>query len=105
MIDKQLIEKLKASDTDALRQLMDIYGNDILRFVVLLVKDQHLAEDISQETFIRAYQKIHQFKGNGTLKGWLLQFALNRAREKMRSSLFQENVSQNIYRERNHRSI
>lgn len=88
MTEQELVAQLKAYDSDALNRIMDLYGNDILRFVILLVKDRHLAEDICQETFIRAYQKINQFKGSGPLKGWLLQIALNRAREKMRSSYF-----------------
>lgn len=88
MIDDHTITQLKQCNPDALRQMMDVYGDDIVRFAFLLVRDQHLAEDIGQEVFLRAYQKIHQFKGSGSIKGWLIQITLNKAREKLRSSYF-----------------
>lgn len=55
--EQQAIERLKGGDGSALKWLMEQYGNDILRTAALLLKDHHLAEDVSQEVFITAFQK------------------------------------------------
>jgi RNA polymerase sigma-70 factor (ECF subfamily) len=83
-VEQQAIERLKSGDGSALKWLMKQYGNDILRTAALLLKDHHLAEDVSQEVFITAFQKINQYRGDGSLRGWLLQMTINRCRSKMR---------------------
>ncbi len=83
-VEQQLLNKLKNGDHSALRSLMESYGNAIMRTAFLLLKDRHLAEDVSQEVFITAYQKIHQFRAEGALRGWLLQITVNCCRSKMR---------------------
>jgi len=82
--EQQAIDRLKSGDGSALKWLMEQYGTDILRTAALLLKDHHLAEDVSQEVFITAYQKIKQYRGDGSLRGWLLQMTINRCRSKMR---------------------
>lgn len=82
--EREAIERLKGGDGSALKWLMEQYGNDLIRTAVLLLKDRHLAEDVSQEVFITAFQKIKQFRGEGSLRGWLLQMTINRCRSKIR---------------------
>lgn len=82
--EQQAIERLRKGDSSALEWLMEYYGNDIMRTSALLLKDYHLAEDVSQEVFITAFQKINQYRGDGSLRGWLLQVTVNRCRSKMR---------------------
>lgn len=82
--EQRAIERLIGGDGSALKWLMEQYGNDILRTAALLLKDHHLAEDVSQEVFITAFQKIKQYRGDGSLRGWLLQMTINRCRSKMR---------------------
>lgn len=82
--EQQAIERLRSGDDSALRWLMEQYGNDIMRTAALLLKDHHLAEDVSQEVFITAFQKITQYRGEGSMRGWLLQMTVNRCRSKMR---------------------
>ncbi|MGM0884153.1 MAG: RNA polymerase sigma factor [Bacillota bacterium] len=82
--EQQAIERLKSGDSSALRWLMEEYGNGIIRTAAMLLKDHHLAEDVSQEVFITAFQKINQFRGNGSLRGWLLRMTVNRCRSRMR---------------------
>jgi RNA polymerase sigma-70 factor (ECF subfamily) len=58
-------------------ELMNLYGNDILRLCFLYVKDYHLAEDITQETFIKVYQKLDTFKNQSSIKTWITRIAIN----------------------------
>ncbi|WP_213584769.1 RNA polymerase sigma factor [Paenibacillus sp. J2TS4] len=82
--EQEWIERLRKGEGSALAWLMDRYGTDIHRTAALLLKDRHLAEDISQEVFLKAYQKIDQYSGEGSLKGWLIRIAVHLCRSKMR---------------------
>ncbi|REK69610.1 RNA polymerase sigma factor [Paenibacillus paeoniae] len=82
--ERQRIEQLKSGDETALAWLMERYGSDVLRTAALLLKDRYWAEDVSQETFLTAFRKAYQYRGDGTLRGWLLRIAINLCRSKMR---------------------
>lgn len=51
--------------------------NDVYKFALILCKNEAIAEDITQETFIRALKGINTFKGNCHLRVWLCQIAKN----------------------------
>ncbi|UQZ84280.1 ECF RNA polymerase sigma factor SigW [Paenibacillus konkukensis] len=78
------IERLRRGDGSGLPPLMDRYGHEVYRTAALLIRDRHSAEDISQEVFLIVYQKIGQFQGEGSLRGWLLQITINLCRSRMR---------------------
>jgi RNA polymerase sigma factor, sigma-70 family len=82
--ERRMAEQLKKKEPEALRRVMERYGNDVLRTAALLLKDAHLAEDIAQETFLTAYERANQYRGEGSLRGWLLQIAVNLCRARMR---------------------
>lgn len=63
---------------------MKHYGDSVLRSAYLLVRDQHLAEDISQETFLVAHQKRDQLRDPARTGPWLLQITVNLCRQRMR---------------------
>src|SRR5690625_3781567 len=83
-INTSFIEKLRAQDEQAFHTLMDIYGDELIRTVYLLTKDFHFAEDICQETFVTVFEKMKQYRGTGTLKGWMMKIAMNHCRARMR---------------------
>ncbi|HHV65351.1 MAG TPA: sigma-70 family RNA polymerase sigma factor [Peptococcaceae bacterium] len=56
---------------------MEKYGNRIIRVVYLLVNDYHLAEEITQEVFIQAYNSLESFRGESSPYTWLYRIALN----------------------------
>ncbi|MBP2000651.1 RNA polymerase sigma-70 factor (ECF subfamily) [Paenibacillus shirakamiensis] len=64
---------------------MDQYGTELLRTSCLLLRDQQAAEEAVQDTFVRAYERIHQLKEPDKLRSWLIRIAVNRCREKQRS--------------------
>jgi RNA polymerase sigma-70 factor (ECF subfamily) len=51
---------------------VDLYGDALFRFAILRVKDQHIAEDLVQETFLSALQAVDRFKGDSSLRTWLI---------------------------------
>lgn len=88
--EQAMIDRLRSGDGSALRWLMERYGNDIVRTASLLLKDRHLAEDVSQEVFIDAFRKINQLRQDGSLRGWLLAMTINRCRARMRLSSWKQ---------------
>lgn len=61
-------------------ELEDIYKRyfkDVYIFVLSLSKNQHIAEDITSETFVKAMQSLDSFKGESDIKVWLFQIAKN----------------------------
>lgn len=70
----------------ALEQAMQKYGNYILRLAYLTLGDRHEAEDVAQETFLRALAKGGQFRGQCRLGVWLGRICLNLCRDRQRGA-------------------
>lgn len=51
------------------------YVDSIYQYIMHLVKDHHIAEDLIQETFVKAYTNTHQYKGKSSVKTWLYRIA------------------------------
>lgn len=68
-----------------LEPIMDTYGDAILRMCYIYLRDYQLAEDITQETFIRVYQHCDLFSGKSSLKTWITQIAINLCKNEMRT--------------------
>ncbi|ADU31061.1 sigma-70 family RNA polymerase sigma factor [Evansella cellulosilytica] len=80
-----VVDRLRNKDEEALRELMDSYGNELIRTAILLVKDEFLAQEIVQDTFITAFKKIHTLEKKEKLKSWLFIITLNGCKARMRS--------------------
>lgn len=68
-----------------IEELMDAYGDDILRLCLLYLGDRQLAEDAFQETMVKAWQKLPTFRGESSAKTWLSHIAVNTCRDMLRS--------------------
>lgn len=53
------------------------YAPGVYRFLLTLTRNENVAEEITQETFYRAFRQIHSFRGESSLYGWLCQIAKN----------------------------
>ncbi|MDF2629368.1 MAG: polymerase ECF-type sigma factor [Symbiobacteriaceae bacterium] len=82
--DSVLIKRLSAGDEEALGTLMDRYGGALLHFAHRLVGDLQLAEEIYQDTMLKAWQQAASFRLDGHLKAWLFRVARNNAIDYMR---------------------
>ena len=71
-----------------IEELIDLYGDGILRLCILYLGDKHLAEDAFQETFIKAWKKWDGFRGESSVKTWLTRIAINTCRDLLRSGWF-----------------
>jgi RNA polymerase sigma-70 factor (ECF subfamily) len=79
--DQMLVERSVAGDQRAFELLVIKYQRRIQRLIGRMVRDTDLVEDIAQETFIRAYRALHQFRGESQFYTWLYRIAANTAKK------------------------
>src|SRR5881392_2609638 len=78
--DAPLVERVKQGDVKAFEMLVVKYQRRIERLVGRMVRDVDLIPDIAQETFIRAYRALPQFRGDSAFYTWLYRIAVNTAK-------------------------
>lgn len=76
------------STEQILERLMREYGDSVFRMCFLYLKDYHLAEDATQETFIKAMRSYDSFLHNSKEKTWLIRIAINTCKNVMRTRWF-----------------
>lgn len=79
MQERELLEKSKQGDSEAFNQLINPHRATIFHLCLRMVKNEAMAEDLTQETLIKAYQKIGTFEGRAKFSTWLYRIAHNLA--------------------------
>lgn len=77
--DEQLISDYLDGNEKAISVLVDRYLKDIFNFALKLVKDKQVAEDITQESFIKAWKNIRGFRRGSSFQTWLFVITRNSA--------------------------
>jgi RNA polymerase sigma-70 factor (ECF subfamily) len=80
-VDAALLERAQAGDVRAFEMLVVKYQRRIERLISRMVRDVDLVPDIAQETFIRAYKALPQFRGESAFYTWLYRIAVNTAKK------------------------
>jgi len=75
----------KSLNEEQLKQVLNLYGEYLIRLAFLYVKDWAVAEDIVQEVFIAYYRKSSQFEERSSLKTYLSKIAINKCHDHLRS--------------------
>jgi RNA polymerase sigma-70 factor (ECF subfamily) len=78
--DQELVARVRAGEREAFDQLTARYQRRLLRLVLRLLNDQAEAEDVVQETFIKAYRALRRFRGESAFFTWLYRIAINTAK-------------------------
>jgi len=78
-IDEMLIGQIAAGDKAAMRVLFIRHQLKVYRFVLRIVRDAALAEDVVSETFIDAWQHAGRYEGRASVSSWLIGIARHRA--------------------------
>jgi len=80
-----LVTRVCQGDADAFRLIFERYSRPVISFIYDMVNDRGLAEELTQETFVRAYRAIHTMRAETKLSTWLFGIARNVARESLRA--------------------
>jgi RNA polymerase sigma-70 factor (ECF subfamily) len=87
---EELVTRVRAGDEEAFRLIFERYSRPVLSFIFDMVGDRALAEDLAQETFVRAFRGLGALREEAKLSTWLFAIAKNVAREHLRSRRRQE---------------
>ena len=96
--DAILVDRTVAGDQKAFELLVIKYQRRIQRLIGRMVRDVDLVEDIAQETFIRAYRALGQFRGEAQFYTWLYRIAVNTAKKALMDLKRNPTVSENAYK-------
>lgn len=83
--EAQLIEAARSGDQRAMGELYSAHAGRVYSVVRRVVGDDHLAEDVSQDAWVRAFQKLHLFRGDAAFGTWMHRLAVNAAVNQIRS--------------------
>lgn len=81
---EELIARARRGEDEAFRLIFDRYGRPIISFIYDMVGRRDLAEELAQETFVRAYKNLKALRDDTKLSTWLFGIAKNVARESLR---------------------
>ena len=82
--DAIAVERTLAGDRDAFRVLVERHSPNVFRLAYRMTGNQHDAEEVVQEAFLRAYQKLSQFAARANFGTWVYRIAANYAIDRMR---------------------
>ena len=82
--EAEFIERLKRGDAAAFEELVTERSGEIYGLLFRLTENAEEARDLTQETFLRAFQSIDRFRGEADLRTWIYRIAINQARNRWR---------------------
>jgi RNA polymerase sigma-70 factor, ECF subfamily len=96
--DREAIEACQRGDRDAFDRLVERYQRDVYRLCYRYVNNHHDANDLAQESFLKAYRAIGRFRGDSAFSTWLYRIAVNtclnfRALRKLPSEPLEDDVA------------
>ena len=83
--EERLVARCKTGDLDAFAHVYSLYEQRVFRYAYHLLGHRDDADDIKQETFLKAYQAIARFRGEASLQTWLLKICGNLCRDRIKS--------------------
>ncbi len=84
--DEQLVTRAREGDTEAMEELFQRYRQPLFRIVYRSVRNQDEAEDIVQDVFLKAFERLHLFKERSQFSTWLIRIAMNLCTDRARQS-------------------
>lgn len=86
-----MADLIKLEDDELLfNEIMTRYGQDILQLVYSYVRNKPLAEDLTQDIFVKCYKALHTYQKTAKLKTWLFKIASNHCKDYLRSWYFRK---------------
>ena len=83
-----MIQAPNQAPADRLDRMVRQYEKDLLRICCVYLRDRTVAEDVVQETFLKAYRNLDSFRGESSEKTWLMRIAINCCRDYRRSAWY-----------------
>lgn len=91
MSDRELVAKAKRGDREAFGELVLRHQQQVYHMALRVVRNTQDAEDVAQDAFVSAYEKLRTFRGSSSFRTWVISIALNRARNLLRDNPAERN--------------
>ncbi len=91
--ESALVEQARKGDTSAFSELVNQYERKIFRLAQNITHNREDAEDVLQDTFLKAYERLDQFHGDSKFYTWIVRIAVNEALMKLRKRKTDKTVS------------
>ncbi len=95
-LDQVLVERAQAGDKKAFGLLVEKYHRKLGRLLSRMLRDQAEVEDVVQESFIKAYRALHNFRGDSAFYTWLYRIGVNTAKNYLVSMKRKPQVLQDV---------
>lgn len=95
MNETEQIERVLRGDMNAFSELVRLHQDKVFAMIMRQVGDRTVAEDISQETFVRAYKYLKNFRGESSLSTWLTRIAINQCHTYFASKKYRQKIKTN----------
>lgn len=99
--DASIVREVQAGRTEAFAELVDRHKDRVYAILLRLTSDRDAAEELAQETFVRAWRGIGGFQGESLFGTWLVQIAIHLARDRVRERRRDRSVSLDELLEKN----
>lgn len=94
--DPHVIKAARAGDLKAFESLVRHYQGDVYRFVLHLTADPSIAEDVTQDAFVRAYRFLKRYRGDSRFSTWLFSIARNCVQDEYRRAGRRARLAQSL---------
>src|ERR1700722_13656385 len=85
--EAELIQRIKSGEQDLFYQLIQPYERRIYAAALAILRNEADAEDIAQDSILKAFRHLSQFRGEAKFSTWLLQITVNEARMRRRRTM------------------
>ncbi len=86
IVDELTVEAFEIEDKELLiDEIMNKYGQEVLQLVYSYVNNKEIAEDVTQDIFVKCYKSLHTYKGKSNVKTWLWRIAINQCKDYIKS--------------------
>ncbi|NBC58350.1 MAG: sigma-70 family RNA polymerase sigma factor [Bacteroidetes bacterium] len=82
--DQDIIDKVLKGQTNAFSEIVDHYKDMVYSLALKMMKDKNLADEVSQNTFIKIYRKLSSFKGQSKFSSWVYRITYNNCLDELR---------------------
>ncbi len=103
--DEELISRVLAGETGEFETLVHRYEAAIFSLLIRLTGDRHVAEELTQDSFVRAYKGLRAFERRAALRTWLTRIAMNVANSYLSSRAFRDKQKSQSYVAAEHEAL
>jgi RNA polymerase sigma-70 factor (ECF subfamily) len=86
VVSREMVQRARDGDDDAFGLIVETYRDRLFGLALGIVRNRDAAEDIVQETFIKAYKNLKRFRGEASIYTWLYRIAVNTAHNHLRKA-------------------